>query len=84
MDPQDTSILSSSDAVLARSRSERTYAPIRALDPAQSECSAIEQEKNSINARMRIGYTSPEGEWFRDRLRVLGDRYYELRCRHFH
>ena len=84
MDPQDTSMLSSPEAVLARSRSERTYAEVPVIDPARADCSSIEEEKNSINARMRAGYTSPEGEWFRDRLRVLAARYYELRCRHFH
>jgi hypothetical protein len=83
MDAQDTSILSSPDAVLARSRSERTNAREPVFDAARSECGNIEQQKNSINARMREGYTSPEGEWFRDRLRVLDARYYELRCRHF-
>jgi hypothetical protein len=83
MDAQDTSILSSPDAVLARSRSERTNAREPVFDAARSECGSIEQEKNSINARMREGYTSLEGEWFRDRLRVLDARYYDLRCRHF-
>lgn len=83
MDAQDTSILSSPDAVLARSRSERTNAKEPVVDATQSECRRIEEQKNSIDARMREGYTSLEGERFRDRLRGLAARYYELRCRHF-
>jgi hypothetical protein len=83
MDAQDTGILSSPDDVIARSRSERTNASEPVFDASRSECSSIDEKKDSINARMREGYTSPEGEWFRDRLRVLGARYYELRCRHF-
>lgn len=77
------SILSSPDAVLARSRSERTNAKEPVVDATQSECRSIEEQKNSIDARMRVGYTSLEGERFRDRLRGLAARYYELRCRHF-
>jgi hypothetical protein len=84
MDSQDTSILSSPDVVLERLRPERGITEEPVLNSARSECDRIEQEKNSINARMREGYGSPEGERLRDRLRVLGDRYYDLRCRHFH
>jgi hypothetical protein len=84
MDAQDTSILSTPDAVIARSRSERSNAKAPGASLVQSECASIEEEKNSINARMRHGYTSSEGEGFRDRLRFLGARYYDLRCRHFH
>jgi hypothetical protein len=84
MDSQDTSILSSPDVVLERSRSERGSTEEPVVNSARSECDRIEQEKNSINARMREGYGSPEGERLRDRLRLLGDRYYDLHCRHFH
>jgi hypothetical protein len=84
MDAQDTSILSTPDAVIARSRSEGRNAQARAANLVQSECAGIEQEKDSINARMRQGYSSFQGEGFRDRLRFLGARYYDLRCRHFH
>ena len=84
MDRQDTSILSTPEAVLARSQYERQDAEMLASDTHQAECQALEQEKDSINARMRSGYTSPQGEWFRERLRTIGDRYYNLRCRHFH
>jgi hypothetical protein len=84
MDAQDTNILSSPDEVLERSRSERASAEALRVDSAQSECDGIEQQKNRINAQMREGYSSPEGERLRDKLRVLGARYYELRCRHFH
>jgi hypothetical protein len=84
MDVQDTSILSTPEAVIARSQTERGDAQRPAANLVQSECAGLEQEKDSINARMRQGYTSLQGDGFRDRLRFLGARYYELRCRHFH
>jgi hypothetical protein len=82
MDAQDTRILSSPEEVLARS--ERGYAQEPIVDTGSDECARIEDEKNSIDARMRKGYMAPEGESLRDRLRVLSTRYYDLRCRHFH
>jgi len=57
---------------------------VRAPEDNTAECTAIEQEKDSINAHMREGYSAAEGEHLRERLRRLDDRYYELRCRHFH
>jgi hypothetical protein len=84
MAAQDTSILSTPDAVIARSRSEGGNPETPGASLVQSECAGIEQEKDSINARMRQGYTSFQGEGFRDRLRFLGARYYDRRCRHFH
>lgn len=85
MDAQDTSILSTPEAVLARSQYERRDATdVPATGGNQGECQALEQEKNSIDARMRSGYTSQEGEWYRERLRAIAARYYDLRCRHFH
>lgn len=84
MDAQDTGILSSPEEVLARSRSELGYALEPVVDTGADECTRIEDEQNSIDARMRKGYTASEGEWFRSRLRVLSARYYDLRCQHFH
>jgi hypothetical protein len=84
MDAQDTSILSAPEAVLERSRYERQYTEVPASDTHQWECQSLEQEKDSIDARMGSGYTSTQGEWFRERLRAIATRYYDLRCRHFH
>ena len=84
MQGQDTGILLSPDEVLARSRAERAYAQEPILVSAQADCSRIEDQKNSIDARMRRGYTASEGEWFRDSLRALSAQYYDLGCRHFH
>jgi hypothetical protein len=53
MAAQDTGILWSPDAALARSRSERTNARELVFDAARSECGCIEREKNSSSARMR-------------------------------
>ena len=84
MDAQDTGILSSPEEVLARSRSERRHAREQVIATQNGDCSSIEDEKNSIDARMRKGYTASEGERFRERLRVLSARYYDFRCQHFH
>lgn len=84
MDAQDTSILASPEEVLASTRSEHRHAQELVVDTGSDECTRIEDEKNSIDARMRKGYMAPEGEFLRDRLRVLSARYYDLRCRHIH
>jgi hypothetical protein len=84
MDAQDTGILSSPEEILARSRSERWHAQEPVVDAGSDDCTRIEDEKNSIDARMRKGYMASEGEFLRDRLRVLSARYYDLRCRHIH
>lgn len=83
MDPQDTRILSvpvPAPSVAADRRGTGAVAP----DEARLECSSIESEKDSINARMRSGYGSAEGEWLRGRLRALDARYHDLHCHHFH
>jgi hypothetical protein len=49
----------------------------------RSQCRAIEDAKERIDARMREGYGSAEGERLRERLRQLNTEYYELRCRRF-
>jgi hypothetical protein len=46
----------------------------------QAACDSIEQEIDAIDARMRQGYGSQQGERYRDRLRVLKERRYEYRC----
>lgn len=56
---------------------------IEAIKPQVSNkslCRQIEAEIESINARMRQGYTSRQGEWYRERLRQLDNRLHELRC----
>jgi len=47
-----------------------------------TECAAIQADIDAIDARMREGYGSPEGEYLRARRRSLRDRYYDLRCHH--
>ena len=47
-------------------------------------CREIELEKDRIDARMREGYSSTEGEILRARRNSLSSRYYDLRCKHFH
>jgi hypothetical protein len=54
-----------------------------APESPRMQCRAIEEEKERINARMREGYGSAEGEVLRDRLRKLAAEYYDLRCHHF-
>lgn len=46
----------------------------------QATCESIEQQIAYIDAQMRQGYQSQEGEWYRDRLRALKEQRYDLRC----
>ncbi|MCB1623057.1 MAG: hypothetical protein KDI32_00620 [Pseudomonadales bacterium] len=43
-------------------------------------CSAIESRIDRIDARMRVGYSGPEGERLRDKRRAAKDEYYDARC----
>lgn len=47
-------------------------------------CRQIELEIKQIEARMREGYSIPEGEVLKDRRNTLSSEYHELRCKHFH
>jgi hypothetical protein len=47
-------------------------------------CRQIELGIERIDARMREGYSIPEGEVLKDRRSKLHSEYYELRCKHFH
>jgi hypothetical protein len=79
MPAQDTSIL---DRV--PDTAPDTYEPTPARERGSARkpavCNAIEAEIDSINARMRQKYTSREGEWFREQLRVLSRQRYEAKC----
>lgn len=46
----------------------------------QAACESIERQIAYIDAQMRQGYRSQEGEWFRDQLRALKERRHDLRC----
>jgi hypothetical protein len=52
----------------------------RLSDAKKDECAQAQEEIDQINARMRQPYTSAEGEFFRERLRKLNDKQYELKC----
>jgi hypothetical protein len=43
-------------------------------------CEALDADVKVINDRMRHSYTNPEGEYYRDRLRKISDRKYDLHC----
>lgn len=45
-------------------------------------CALIDDQTDQINARMRRGYTSREGEYFRERLRELSAQRWEAKCHH--
>ncbi len=49
-------------------------------DAKKVECGQAQEEIDQINARMRQPYTSAEGEFFRERLRKLGDKQDALKC----
>jgi hypothetical protein len=75
---------------------ESAAAPIQAAPQIQTQdstsrdgthddiCREIELDKDRIDARMRQGYSSGEGEILRERRNSLSSRYYDLRCKHFH
>lgn len=46
----------------------------------QAACESIERQIACIDAQMRQGYRSQEGEWFRDQFRALKERRHDLRC----
>lgn len=79
MDPQDTRILSGPVIV----EYSRQFAPGgEGMVDNTSECAAVQAEIDAIDAHMREGYGSAEGEHLRARRRNLRDRYYDLRCHH--
>jgi hypothetical protein len=45
-----------------------------------SQCAAVDQEIENLNARMRQRYGSAEGEWLRAEWHRLHQRRYDLRC----
>jgi len=57
----------------------------RGIEPELSsqeggECGKVQEEMDEINARMRQPYNNAEGEYYRERLRKLSKRLYELNC----
>jgi hypothetical protein len=46
----------------------------------EGQCRIVDQEIDQLNARMRQGYGSQEGEWLRAQWHRLQDRRRELRC----
>lgn len=52
-----------------------------AVTPSNSSaCANVDREIAALNARMRQGYTSQEGEWYRERWHALHERRRDLRC----
>jgi hypothetical protein len=43
-------------------------------------CDELKEEVGSIRQRMRYPYTSPEGDYYRARLRDLSHRQYDIHC----
>ena len=46
----------------------------------EAACAMIDKQIEQIDARMRQGYTSQQGEWYRERLRYLKEQRYTLGC----
>lgn len=53
-------------------------APARTPPPG---CAALEREKESINARTRGFHSGQEAEWYRQELRRINARMWDLNCR---
>jgi len=79
MDPVDSG--TSADPVAVEYQQPQVSGDEAVVDNA-SQCAQIQSDIDAIDARMRQGYGSAEGEYLRGRRRDLRDRYYELRCRH--
>ena len=67
-------------AVSRRDVSGRSGAGVSYGSDDSTRCANIDQRIEWINARMRQGYTSQEGEWLRDDLRALKQERWDLRC----
>jgi hypothetical protein len=78
MDAQDTSGLY--DPVVEPPRSHTGSSSESASSAAIKLCESIDQQIDLINARMRQGYGSWQGERFRNRLRELSRQRYEAKC----
>ncbi len=62
-------------------RTRAARAPIeQGTSRNEARCESIDARINDINARMRQGYTSLEGEYFRQRLRELSDLRWVANC----
>lgn len=54
--------------------------PARPRTPP-GDCYSLEREKQSINARTREFHSGQEAEWYRQRLREINARMWDLNCR---
>lgn len=76
---------SSSSRPTAPNRSTRPRSARAPIGPGTSDnearCESIDARIEYINARMRRGYTSLEGERFRRQLHELSDQRWDANCR---
>jgi hypothetical protein len=49
-------------------------------DKRLARCAKLNNDKLTVNSKLRAGYKNNEGERLRDRLRKLDGEYYDLRC----
>jgi hypothetical protein len=62
-------------------RTRAARAPIEQdMSRYEARCESIDARINDINARMHQGYTSLEGEYFRQRLRELSEQRWVANC----
>jgi hypothetical protein len=47
---------------------------------SQSACAAVDRQIEALNARMRQGYSAPQGERYREQWHALKQRRYDLGC----
>jgi hypothetical protein len=45
-----------------------------------ARCTKLSNDKQTINSKLRAGYSNAQGERLHDRLRKVDNDYYELRC----
>lgn len=58
----------------------RPIRPSRSSPSQEAQCESLQRAKDEIDARMRRGYTSREGERLRARRHEVEDRYRDLHC----
>ena len=73
--------------VMAREENEPDWLPSlifvgvrESCESNEAACRAVDQAIDNLNARMRQGYTSQEGESLRQRWHELKEQRYELGC----
>jgi hypothetical protein len=78
--PQRRSSRPGSSATYASSTGQSGAGSASAVPDNTAACAAVDRAIDNLNARMRQGYGSAEGEWLRQEWHRLKQQRYDLRC----